>query len=305
MIAVVAVALMVRAAGSRPSHSASLLHAERDLASQRYKDAAVRCENIVAALGTSRKSAERIVAVRAQMIMGYAAGRQKDFSTARTEFLRAAELAPDDKASTNVSQQLEDQARYQAAVCLLADGRTEQGRSELRELLNDNPTSKLARPIRGRLGEATDSLANKPEWEPPANQNRMGKASATDCGPQSINRLLSVLGRDSLDEAVLRTACGTDASGTSVKGMQAGLKLAGLQSYAYRVNRDDFAALPLPAIWLSGEHFRVLESRNGRVLWAYDPATKETFSVDPAKLSRIAFSTVVVTTHPITHSKTP
>lgn len=78
-------------------------------------------------------------------------------------------------------------------------------------------------------------------------------------------------------------------------GLTEGLKLCGLKSHGYELNRKDFANLPTPAIWLRGDHFFVVVLVFANQANLYDPMTGKTTALKLPDLDDRSFTATVLT----------
>ncbi len=105
--------------------------------------------------------------------------------------------------------------------------------------------------------------------------------TASDCGVTCLEMVLERRGTPVAIEQ-LRLLAGTDAVGSSLLGLRKAARASGLQATTWRISRDDFAALPLPAIaFFGGNHFVVLDH------WTPEG---DVVVLDPAR-GRLVFST--------------
>lgn len=175
---------------------------------------------------------------------------------------------------------LTDQASYQATVCLVADGKTAQAAEEFRRFMKERPYSPLVsasfkRLVRLNGGKPTDSDLELMEAAQ-AKQDKKIQFETSVCGPKTIAYLLQkgLIGNWSTKKAdyeELAKKCGTANGGTTIEGMRDGLRALGIESYGYRVNRQDLARIQVPAILLIQDHYVALLAITKDGARVYDP----------------------------------
>ena len=214
----------------------------------------------------------------ARMRLGYAVSKTGGYAKAREVFLGAAASY---KGTGKMNADFggpQDQAAYQAIVCLEASGKKDEARREYLGFIKRRKRSPLVSAVHRRLVRLNDGKAT-PEYDRLLQialdaQDKWTRFEISTCGPKCIEYLLKASGKASPGYAELAKTCGTTEKGTSLEGMRKGLKACGLPVYGFLVNRRDFADLPLPAIWLIRDHYVVLLRFEGKYAIAYDPADK-------------------------------
>jgi Tfp pilus assembly protein PilF len=211
---------------------------------------------------------------KARIQLAYKASENKDFKLARNILVTAAKSHKGSDVINPDYGSLSDQARYQAAVCLVAEGKKEQAQAEFRKIIKDHPKSPIVHAAFKRLVRLNNGTVD------PRDQNLLERAikiqeetikfELSVCGPKSIAYLLPLLGKPMVDYHVIAKKCGTTNDGTTIEAMRKALSDYGIESYAYRVSRQDLAKIQLPAIWLSGQHYVTLKSISGDSAVVYD-----------------------------------
>ena len=192
-----------------------------------------------------------------------------------------------------------DQADYQAAVCLVAEGKSAEAKAEFIGFMKMRPLSPLCKACRDRLvrlngGKSTAEYDALLQTSVSA-QEKVIKFELSMCGPKAIEAVLPLLGRPKQVYQSLAKLCGTTDSGTTVEGMRKGLKTLGIQSYGFELNAADFAKLQAPALLLRTGHYLVMTKRTNKKAELYDPTTKRTSSVDLPKPDDADFTATVIT----------
>ena len=209
--------------------------------------------------------------------LGYLHAKEGDFESARSVFLEAAE----DYAGNGYNSEfgtLPEQATYQAAVCLVAEGRGSAAERAFVTFIEENPHSALTQAAFRRLVQLNDgeakaehqALVQRATTAREAYQRRQQAL----CGPKAVAevlRRLSISGAD-LDEIAKR--CETTDSGTTMAGMIKALESFDLKATGYRLAYRDLKSLSVPAIWLQGDHYLVIISVDGRKIEIFDPASE-------------------------------
>lgn len=213
----------------------------------------------------------------ARLVLGYSESK-RDMQAARTTFLRAAREYRGTGAMGADWGGIPDQAAYQAAVCLIVQGKKEEARREFVCFLKDRKYSPLAHAAYRRLvrlngGDTTPEYEALLQRAVSAQEARI-RFETSVCGPKTIEYLLPQLGRSRTDYKTLAKLCGTTDKGTTLEGMRKGLKATGVESYAYRLNRKDLASAPLPAILLESDHYVALLRVEGDRADYYDSRYK-------------------------------
>ncbi len=211
---------------------------------------------------------------KARIQLAYKASENKDFKLARNILVTAAKSHKGSDVINPDYGSLSDQARYQAAVCLVAEGKKDQAQAEFRKIIQEHPKSPIVHAAFKRLVRLNNGTVD------PRDQNLLERAikiqeetikfELSVCGPKSIAYLLPLLGRPKVDYHVIAKKCGTTNDGTTIEAMRKALSDYGIESYAYRVSRQDLAKIQLPAIWLSGQHYVTLKSISGDSAVVYD-----------------------------------
>lgn len=227
----------------------------------------------------------------ARMREAYLLADQKHFEDARKTFVSAAKEYKGTGAQGAFGG-LKDGAEYQAAVCLMAEGKNDEARSALVAFLNSEPLSPLARAAYRRLVRLNGGKS-RPEDEAllskaVALQEKKAAADMVSCGPKALGIFLRILNgptsmyvraeapppvsrnsanrsaRDPRPETLdpsmetLTKLAGTDNNGTSMEGMREALKHFGIKSYGVVLDKEDFLKVQLPAIMFRDGHYTVV-----------------------------------------------
>ncbi|MBW7928825.1 MAG: hypothetical protein H3C58_12245 [Fimbriimonadaceae bacterium] len=278
---------------------ADRLEGDRLYAQGRFEDARKRYENILRAHAAVRDSEalDEIAAVRLRL--GYAEAKTIGYEAARETFLETERSYDGLDRSGAAFGGVRDQAAYQAAVCLLADGKREEGIAALSKLFETYPESPLAHAAHRRLvtmdpenREVYDSMLEQ------ASNKRQAAArrSLAMCGPKAIRNLAKSLGASSPSLKDLMEICSTTDDGTTMAGMLRGLASCGLNGEGYLLNRKDFGEMKTPAIQLLDSHYVVVLAVHPREVRVYDPLldTEATHELPPIDDSEFEANIILV-----------
>jgi len=213
----------------------------------------------------------------ARMHLAYMAAKKKDFTKARQMFLQTASSYKGTGAAGSDFGGIPDQAAYQAAVCLSADGKKDEARTAFVGFMKQYELSPLVHAARRRLnmlgGEAYkgeyDALLNQAI----AAQEKHIRFELSVCGPKALAYVLSKLGKGDLDYKQLAKECKTNNDGSSMEDLKLVLRNHGVSAYGYVLNRSDLVRLSPGSILSVANHYIVFDHVAEPFLYAYDPTT--------------------------------
>ena len=214
-------------------------------------------------------------ASRRMMTVGYALAEKKNFKVAREAFL-AIDREYSGTGSRNADYgTIPDQAKYQAIVCLVADGKEEEARKEFRSFLKERPTSHLAALAFRRLvrlnGGVEDPNDIKLYESALSLQEAATKKAIASCGPKVISYYLShYTHQNATPTEVARLARQTE-EGTSMLDMMRALLTYKVSAEGRELNAPDFLRQAPPFIWLQEDHFVLVEKLNRTEITTWDP----------------------------------
>ncbi len=242
------------------------------------------------AAAKSPEAQDRLGAARLRL--GYAVARTEGFAKARQAFLAVARDHKGTGAQSAAFGGVADGAAYQAAVCLVGEGKKAEAEGEFVRFLEERPLSPLVHAVRGRLVRLNGGEA-KPQWDAllqadVAKQEARIRFETSVCGPKCLERLTGKSYKE------LAKLCGTTDSGTSVEGMRRGLKALGRESWAVRLDRRDLADAKLPAVLLQGDHYVVLERVEGDKATVWDPRFKASSALHLPSLDDPDFTATLI-----------
>lgn len=215
----------------------------------------------------------------ARLRIGYLAAKQGDYLVAREIFLEASEAHKDSKALSPEFGGICDQAAYQAAVCLVAEGKDAEARGEFLAFMKERPLSPLVHAAYRRLQRLGDpkavAEAESLLQKATRRQEERIRFESSVCGPKVIAYLLHEghlrTENQHTEYKAIAELCGTSSEGTTLEGMRKGLEGLGIRSFGVQLNRQDLASAPMPAILLDGEHYLALLHVGDSFIDVYDP----------------------------------
>ena len=223
---------------------------------------------------SDKKVQEQVASARYNL--GFLAGKRRDFEAAKTVFKEASLRYRGTGAMDPNFGGMKDGSEYQAAVCLVAEGKKEKAKQAFKAFMNQEPLSPLAKAAYRRLVALNDGHSI-PEYEKLlqhdlSQQQKKGAIDLASCGARCLDFILPLLGKQSPGFDALLKLTGTTDKGASLESMRKALKTLGLESYGVAYNRKDFANAPTPAIILRYEHFMVLKEIHPDYAVLYDPS---------------------------------
>jgi hypothetical protein len=215
---------------------------------------------------------------RARIRLAYKSTQKKDYAAARQTLLTAAHEYRGTGQMGSDFGGIPDQAAYQAAVCLVGEGKKDGARKEFIAFMRDHPLSPLVHAAYGRLnrlnGGQPDEEGRKLLDAAVAKQEARIKFETSVCGPKAIEFMLPLLGKPTRDYHELAKLCGTTDKGTTLEGMRKGLSALGIATYGLQVNRHDITALKTPFVILQEDHYLVATEVTDRAIRLFDPRDK-------------------------------
>jgi tetratricopeptide (TPR) repeat protein len=268
------------------------LYAKRDL-----KAARKAYEAIIAKNAGSKDPKVQDEVASSRMRLGYVVAKTDGYAKAREVFLQAAKSYKGSGAMDPEFGRPDDQAAYQAAVCLAAEGKKAEARRELRQIVRErtkSPVIYLAFRRMQRLGDP--NKAEEAEMQASIyKQEAWMKFETSVCGPKAIAYLLDLLGMPAKDYHEIAKMCGTNEHGTSLLAMRDTLRKLGLESEGLLLNRRDFAKVATPAIWLQQDHYVVLLRIDGDEALVYDSRLSDRRTVKLPPEDDATFTATVLT----------
>jgi hypothetical protein len=239
-------------------------------------------QDLEALIETNKTSPDKLVQDRvgaARIRLGYLAANKQDWQSARATFQLAEREYKGTGAMSADFGGVSDQAAYQAAVCLVPEGKKAEAEAEFIKFMKERPLSPLAKAAFRRL-ERLNGGTPKPEWEAllqsdVSQEEAHVRFETSVCGPKTIAYLLPQLGKPPRDYKEIAKLAGTRDEGTTLLGMCKALKTLGVAPVAYKLNRQDLERANLPVILLQQDHYVALTKIEGEEATIYDTRFNE------------------------------
>lgn len=234
---------------------------------------------------------------RARMTLAYDAAAKKDFKAAQVAFVQASKQHKGTDAMHPEFGTLTDQAKYQAIVCIEADGKKDEAVAEYRKFMEERQHSPLVHMCHRRLERIFGVSKTEDDQRlqaAVAEQEKKIRFERSVCGPKVLEKILPLLGKSSQTYEQIAKLAGTSDVGTSLAGMQKACEKLGLQATGLELNAADFRKLKAPAILLTGDHYyAVLKVENGKIT-TYDPTYKLESEQDLPDIDNAQFRATVL-----------
>lgn len=277
--------------------------ADQLAASNQLESARQAYENLVEQYDKSARPdvQEQVTAVKLRI--GYLEAKQGNYAAARKTFLKAAQTFAGDEERSSIFGNLPDQAAYQAAVCLMAEGKTDLAAEELLRFIKERPRSPLVHAAYKRLlklkcGDDLAEIDSATQAAVRMQEERMRLETAV-CGPKVIEYIANQLGRGKAHYQDIAKYAGTTEQGTTLNGMLTALRKLGFEPSAYKLIAGDLRKLPTPAILLEADHYVAVERVSESSLHVYDPRYRSRSKLSLPSTGEPAQMFVVVTLSPI------
>lgn len=233
----------------------------------------------------------------ARIRLAYMQAKEKDYKSARATFKQTVSEYKGTGSMASDFGGIKDQAQYQAAVCLNAEGKTDEYRKALVEFIKTQPMSPLIHAAYKRIvkldGKATPEIDQI--LQSAANlQQKQIRFEMSVCGPKALVYLLKLAGKGDFDYKTLAKECGTTDSGTTVEGLRKCLRLHGLDYFGFQVAKADLPKIEVPAIYYSGDHYFVVTEIDAEAMTVYDPTFRREVRVPIAANKDPQFSAVLL-----------
>lgn len=263
----------------------------------------VRLNSLVEEHKDSKDPEKQDLVAEARIRSGYILAQEGEFDQAKKSF----DVAADEYRGTGAIEpgygSLDDQAAYQAAVCLAADGKTEEAEKAFLDFLKNRPLSPLVHAVHRRLvkalkpGESRESLDTLLQTAM-TKQEEWSKRELANCGPRVIEYYAKhFLGKE-VDFDALRKSCGTDDDGTSMAGMAKGFEGLSVRAVGMELSYKDIHSLEFPAVLLHEDHYVLLLKIEDKKLHYYDPMYKSRQSAALPTKNQDSFLATVLALRP-------
>jgi hypothetical protein len=227
-------------------------------------------------------------AERTTLQASYALARKGDYEGAREQLLAVTKMPKGVETFHPDWGSNRDQAFYQAAVCLYAQGKKDEAAKEFRAFIRDNWQSPLLMKAFRRLamingGEATpaDEALYQASFD---RQQKQAQIMAASCGPRTVAYLGKTFSRELPPYDDLVKLCGTDERGSTLANLSRALTTLGMQNQGMEVNRTDFNRLKPPFVWLRDSHYVVVTARSASDVTVWNPLFNREQTLDSSSL---------------------
>jgi hypothetical protein len=233
----------------------------------------------------------------ARIRLAYMTTKDKDWAKARKQFKEAAATYKGTGTTAADFGGIKDQALYQAAVCLSADGKKPEARAAYVDFIKTQWMSPLIYACYNRIvkidGKKTDEIDALLQHSLDRQQKEI-RFQMSVCGPKVVAHVLSLEGKGEVDYKLLAKECGTTDTGTTVEGLRKGLRAHGLNYFGFTVSRKDLATIQTPAIFLIEDHYIVATAVHGEVVTAFDPVVGTEREIDYSKVPEDQFNVIAL-----------
>jgi hypothetical protein len=211
----------------------------------------------------------------ARIRLGYLAAKDKNWSAARAQFKEAVSEYKGTGSMAADFGGVRDEALYQSAVTLNAEGQKAEYRKALIDFIRSEPLSPLVHAAYKRIvkldGRATQGVDALLQHALDQQQERT-RFETSVCGPRALAYLLKAEGKGEFDYKELAKECGTNDKGTTLEAMRVCLRSHGLFYYGFRVSKSDLRKIECPAVLFQGDHYLIVTKAGSEALTAFDPS---------------------------------
>ena len=215
----------------------------------------------------------------ARIRLAYAVSKDKDWQESRRILKEAAKEYKGTGTLGGDFGGIPDQALYQAAATLKAEGKLKEYRAALIDFITNQPLSPLVDAaykrivqLDGHSSDNLDALLQRAHNE----QQKKIRFEMSVCGPKAAAYLLEAEGKGKFDYKALAKECGTKDSGTTMEALRECLKRHGLEYFGFRVSKEDLPGIRVPAIMFQQDHYVVVTKADSKALTTYDPTRERT-----------------------------
>lgn len=275
--------------------------AQRDISAGRRTLAEDKLTELMATYSKSGDADTQDQVAAAGMTLGYLAADKGDYEKARSRFERVDAAYAGTGAASAEYGRLDDQAAYQAIVCLQAEGKRSEAVKGYLDFLESRPHSPLIYAVHKRLNSLDPERAEDNDRAMQAALDARDKHLRRElamCGPRSVARLLRELGIEPASQDELRELCGTTDDGTTMAGMARAFEALGFVPKGRQLNYTDFREEKAPFIWLMRTHYVVVLGWRRDRLRYYDPMYNSERETALTKDQEAAFTATVLTVSP-------
>lgn len=259
----------------RPSASASESSKERLRAKIAPREVTEKLRHELQQLKQSPNPKRADEVSHQMMLAGYSLASKKDFGAAREAFQTIdREYGGTNSADPDYGT-IPDQAKYQAIVCLVAEGKAAEAKKEFRQFLKDRPTSHLAVQAFRRLVRLNKGVEDPNDIALYENaikaQEAATKRAIAECGPLVVQRFLSEFQQEDIALPDLIKLCKQGEEGTTMLNLAHAFVSHKVGALGRQVNAPDFRHTPQPFVWLMDDHYVLVERISGDEVTSWDP----------------------------------
>lgn len=261
-------------------------------------------QEFIAENKSSKNPKQQDLVTIARVRLAYRDAQNGNYREARRSLLLAESEHKGTGAESAEWGSLADQAAYQAIVCLAAEGLRNQAKRQFVEFMQKRPCSPLVHAVYKRLTKMDPSgtdYYNALLSQAIAKQEDRIRFETSVCGPKVIEYLAKgeLIASPKLDYKEFAKRCGTTDDGTTMAGLRSGLKSVGVESYAYKLNRQDLDRTELPIILLEGDHYVAMTAIAGSEATIFDPRFQAERTIKLPASDNPDFAVNAVLFHPL------
>jgi len=276
--------------GSTPVNPNPLRSLNAEYRAGHYTQVETEAAALVAAQQNSPDALLRKQAAQAEMVSAYSAARRKNFVVADGRFLQVRDMAeglPDHGAIAaplgQVEPTLEEEAVFQHAVCIGAQGNQQASEESYKDFLHHYPDSilihaavkRMAHNHGGDIPKDAEALWTQ-DMKIQKEHDRLKKREQSLCAPECLAELLRRQGK-TVDVHALANEMHTSDQGTSLQDFATIAQKHGWKAQGLQLTPKGLAAQKLPAIALvTPGHFVLVEKVEAQSIILWNPDAQGT-----------------------------
>lgn len=233
----------------------------------------------------------------ARIRLAYVVSKEKNWPESRRIFKEAAKEYKGTGSLGGDFGGIPDQALYQAAATLKAEGKLKEYRAALIDFITNQPLSPLVDACYKRIvqldGHSSGNLDALLQRAHDKQQEKI-RFEMSVCGPKALVYLLEAEGKGKFDYKTLAKECGTKDSGTTMESLRECLKKHGLEYFGFRVAKADLPNIQVPAVMFQQDHYVIVTKADSRGLTVYDPTRERTTELPLADIKDPQFNAILL-----------
>lgn len=243
---------------------------------------------------------DQIAALR--MDSAYQIAKHEGYGAARKVFKQTVASYKGTQVRDESYGTIPDQAAYQAAVCLEADGKKAEAIAEYTAYLTQRPRSPLCHGVHRRLSKLDPK--NQAKYDQMLQncvtaREKFIREEMAMCGPKVIAYLAEQLKFEAAEfkgvpiselQRKIASKIGTSEEGTTLSQLQTGFRLFGIGSSGQLLNSIDFHKEQTPFVLLGDSHYQLVIEKDAESAVVYDPMTSSQKRMQLPKISDAEFS---------------